>query len=341
MFKCFALVLCLALAVSGCGSSSSQPASTSQPAQTSQGAPASQGADLSWPTKPVTIVVPFSAGGATDIMTRVLADILSEDWGVSVLVENLPGGSSLTGIADAIQRPADGYSMVCNSATVMITQYTTDTFIPFSDYTPVAKFFDSNLFLIVRKDLPCDTLEEFIALVQEKPGDYTMALSGTKSIYYVMGELFAQAADLEFSYIPYDGGAPAATAVAGGHVDACMIDYATFHSLMEAEEIKVIGYFDRERSPVLPDVQTAVEAGLSDLIDDTYTVFVGILMPNGVDQAIMDKINDSLKAAMEGPKMTTFLAENAAGSKNGYMPQADYIRFLETLDSQYAEFLKD
>ena len=294
--------------------------------------------EVNWPTRNVTIVVPFAAGGVTDLLTRVLARNLSEQWGVQVVVENMPGGGSLTGIAHVIAQPADGYTMVCNSPTVMLTQYTTEVFIPFSDFTPLIKVADSFCTLTVHKDVPYNSITEFVEAARTRDEPFTMAVSGAMSIWYALAEEFARAAGIEFDYIPYDGGAPAAAAVAGGHVEACMIDVATIIPLLDTGEIRSIGYFGPSRNSIIPDAQTAIEAGFEGL---TLTSFFGIVLPNGVDQAIMDKISLGFKNALESEEVTTFLNESIVGTENGYMPQDEYIAFMQGLNDKYRIFFAD
>ena len=291
-----------------------------------------------WPTRDVTIVVPFAAGGVTDLTTRLMAQSLQSQWGVNVVVENKPGGSSLTGISAVIHTAPDGYTMVCNSPTVVITQYTTDTFIPMSDYTPLCKVADSFCTMSIRTDLPYKTMAEFFDAVRKAPGKFTMAISGTKSIWYALARELEQTANLKFTYIPYDGGAPAAAAVAGGHVDCCMIDMATILSLYKAGTLKVIGYFGKERNPLIPDAQTAIEIGFPKL---TLVSWFGIVLPNGVDKKVMNKISSSIKVAMNDPKIVEFFKGSGAGTVNGYMPQDEFIPFMKKLDAMYKVFFTE
>jgi len=293
---------------------------------------------VDWPKRDVTIVVPFAAGGVTDLTTRLMAKSLEQQWGVNVKVENKPGGSSLTGIGDVIRRAPDGYSMVCISPTVMITQYTTATYIPLKDFTPLTKVADSFCTLSLRTDLPYKTMAEFFDAVRKAPGKFTMAGSGTKSIWYALMRELEQTAGLKFNYIPYDGGAPAATAVAGKHVDCCLIDMATIMSLYQAGELKVVGYFGKERNPKIPDAQTAIEIGYPDL---TLVSWFGLALPNGVDQAIMDKISLGVKTALESPEVKAFFDKTGGSTVNGYVPQAEYLQYLKKLDSMYKEFFKE
>jgi tripartite-type tricarboxylate transporter receptor subunit TctC len=165
-----------------------------------------------------------------------------------------------------------------------------------------------------------------------------MAVSGTKSAWFALAEEFARAVGIKFTYIPYDGGAPAAAAVAGGHVDACMIDIATILPLLESGDLKTIGLFAPERNPQLPDAQTAIEAGLPGLVLSMPT---GILMPNGVDRAIMDKISQSVKIAMESPEMKKFLSESCAGTENGYAGPDEFLAYMQKLDGKYKEFFTE
>jgi tripartite-type tricarboxylate transporter receptor subunit TctC len=189
----------------------------------------------------------------------------------------------------------------------------------------------------IRTDLPYTTMKEFFDAVRKEPGKYTMAISGTKSIWYALARELEQTANLKFTYIPFDGGAPAAAAVAGKHVDCCMIDMATILSLFQAGELKVIGYFGKERNPLIPNAQTAIEIGYPKL---TLVSWFGIVLPNGVDKAIMNKISASIKVAMEDPKVVEFFKGSGAGTVNGYMPQEEFTEFMKRLDSMYKVFFK-
>jgi tripartite-type tricarboxylate transporter receptor subunit TctC len=262
------------------------------------GAPASA---QDWPTRPVTMVVPFAAGGPVDVLGRILAQHLGEVIGQQVVVENVTGAGGMSGSHRVAQAAPDGYQIVLGSIgthALNQTLYKRPLYNAATDFTPVALIADVPLVLITRKDLPVDDLREFITYARQNQGKMQYGSGGAGTSAHIGCVMLNGAIGVDITHIPYRGGGPAMVDLTAGRIDYVCNIISTAVPAIQAGHVKAMATLSRERSPVLPSLPTAHEQGLTNF--DAYT-WNAIFLPKGTPAAIVDKVNAALVKVMELP----------------------------------------
>jgi tripartite-type tricarboxylate transporter receptor subunit TctC len=255
----------------------------------------------SWPARPVTMVVPFAAGGPVDVLGRILAQHLGEVIGQQVVVENVTGAGGMSGSLRVSQAAADGHQMVLGSIgthALNQTLYKRPLYNAATDFAPVALIADVPLVLITRKDLPVNNLREFIAYAKENRAKMQYGSGGAGTSAHIGCVMLNGAMGVDITHIPYRGGGPAMVDLTAGRIDYVCNIISTAVPAIQANNVKAMATLSRERSPVLPDLPTAHEQGLSNF--DAYT-WNAIFLPKGTPAAIVDKVNAALVKVMELP----------------------------------------
>src|SRR2546422_953617 len=233
-----------------------------------------------YPSRTVKMIVPFGAGGPTDIFTRLLAEELRKALKEPFVMENRPGAGTIIGSEAAAKSPPDGYTLLMISA----TQTTTETLVPnksyklLRDFVPVASLLNSELVMVVHPSVPANTLQEFIALAKSKPGALNYASSGVGSNYHMAGELFKNLTGTDILHVPYKGSAGARNDIISGQVEMMFDSVPTMAQMVQAGRVKALGTSGKARSPILPDVPTLAEAGGKGY---EATIWVGVRAPMG------------------------------------------------------------
>jgi tripartite-type tricarboxylate transporter receptor subunit TctC len=225
-----------------------------------------------WPTRPVTMVVPFAAGGPVDVLGRILAQYLGETIGKQVIVDNVPGGGGMTGSLRVSQAAPDGYMFVLASIGTHALNQTLSKkplYNAATDFVPVALIADVGLVLITRKDLPANNLAEFIAYAKANQGKMQFGSGGAGTSSHIGCVLLNQTIGVDTTHVPYRGGGPAMADLFAGRVDYVCNIASTVGQAVEGKQAKAIAALTRERSPILPDLPTAHEQGLAGF--DAYT----------------------------------------------------------------------
>src|SRR5215471_11734948 len=211
-----------------------------------------------YPSRPVKMIVPFGAGGPTDIFTRLLAEELRKALGEPFVMENRPGAGTIIGTDAAAKSPPDGYTLLMMSA----TQTTTETLVPtkpyklLRDFVPVASLLSSELVMVVHPSVPANTVQDFIALAKAKPGKLNYASSGVGSNYHMAGELFKNLTGTDILHVPYRGSTGARNDIISGQVDMMFDSVPTMAQMIAAERVRALGTSGKVRSAILPDVPT-------------------------------------------------------------------------------------
>jgi tripartite-type tricarboxylate transporter receptor subunit TctC len=225
-----------------------------------------------WPTRPMTMVVPFAAGGPVDVLGRILAQHLGEVAGKQVIVENVTGAGGMTGSLRVSQGEPDGHLFVLGSIgthALNQTLYKKPLYNAATDFAPVALIADVPLVLIVRKDFPADDLKGFIAYAKANHASMQYGSGGTGTSAHIGCVLLNQAMGVDVTHIPYRGGGPAMADLMAGRVDYVCNIASTAVPAIEAKTVKAMATLSRERTPVLPELATAHEQGLPNF--DAYT----------------------------------------------------------------------
>ncbi len=254
-----------------------------------------------WPTRPVTMVVPFAAGGPIDTIARIVQRRLGEVLGQQVIVENVGGAGGMTGSQRVAQAAPDGYIVVLGSSgTHAINQslYKKPLYNAASDFTPVILVAEAPLVLITRKDLPVNGLQEFIAYAKANQAKMQWGSAGVGTTTHIGGVLFNQAIGVNILHVPYRGGGPALAELTAGRIDYICNIASTAVPAIEGKTVNAIALLARERSPALPDVATAHEQGLADFEAFTWNA---VFLPPGTPVSIVNRLNEAMIEVLETP----------------------------------------
>lgn len=253
-----------------------------------------------FPNRPIKIIVPFPAGGTADVLPRIIGQKLNEKWGQAVIVENRTGAGGNIG-ADAVAKAEpDGYTLLSTPpGPLVINQslYRSLAFDP-TKFVPVTVLAAVPNVLAVRTTLPVNSAREFIEHARKNPGKLNVATQGDGTTSHLTGALFASQADVQFTFVPYKGTAPAITDLVGGQVDAFFDNIASMASQHKAGKAKILAVTSKKRSALLPDIPTLAESELPNF--DVATWF-GVVAPAGTPPAIVEKINTAIKEALKMP----------------------------------------
>ena len=254
-----------------------------------------------WPTRPVTMVVPFAPGGPVDVLGRILAQYLAEVIGKQVIVDNAPGGGGMSGSLRVSQAAPDGHTFVLGSIGTHALNQTLSRkplYNAASDFAPVALIADVGLVLITRKDLPADDLAQFIAYAKANQAKMQFGSGGAGTSSHIGCVLLNQTIGVDTTHVPYRGGGPAMADLVAGRVDYVCNIASTVGQAIEAKQVKAIAALTRERSPILPDLPTAHEQGLAGF--EAYT-WNAVFLPKGTPAALVTRLNEALVTVMDNP----------------------------------------
>jgi tripartite-type tricarboxylate transporter receptor subunit TctC len=289
---------------------------------------ASARADSTYPGRPVRWVVPYTAGGATDVLSRLICQRLSERLGQPFVVENKPGAGSNIGAQAVINSPADGYTLLLTSTANAINA-SFDPSLPYDfakGIVPVAGVARIPLVLVVNNDLPVRNVAEFIAYAKANPGKLSIASSGIGTSLHLSGELFKAMAGVQFTHVPYRGSAPGLTDVMSGQIQGMFDNVTSSFELVRSGKIRAIGVTTRNRSETMPDVPP-----ISDTLPGFETSsFYGVGAPRGTPQEIVDLLNKEIKAAVADPAILLRLGELGAIPISGDARQFGAMLTAET-----------
>src|SRR6516164_1465935 len=250
-----------------------------------------------YPTRPVRLVVPFGAGGPTDVIARIVAQKLSEIWGQQVYTENIPGAGGNTGVAMVARAPADGYTILVVSTGFMVnpSMYAKVPYDPIKDFSPITLVAASPNVVSVNPGFPAKSLKELVDLVKDHPGKYSFAQPSTGSTPHLAGELFKQQYQLDLITVPFNSAALAVNSTIGGHTPIAFTALPPAMANIKDGKLRGLAVLNAKRSPALPDVPTNVEAGIPDLESDTLT---GIVAPAGTPKDIIGRWHADIAKAV-------------------------------------------
>jgi tripartite-type tricarboxylate transporter receptor subunit TctC len=254
-----------------------------------------------WPARPVTLVVPFAAGGPIDTIGRILATRLSEVLGQQVVVENVGGAGGMTGTARVAKAAPDGYQIVLGNVGTHAgnqTLYRHPLYNAAADFAPVILVVELPLVLVARKDLPADGLQGFIGYAKANQATMQYGSGGAGSATHLACALLNAAAGVDITHVPYRGGAPAMQDLIAGRIDYLCVDTPVALPQIESGTVKPIAVLTRARSPSLPAVASATEQGLAGF---EATNWAGLFLPKGAPPAIVTELHDAAVETMETP----------------------------------------
>jgi tripartite-type tricarboxylate transporter receptor subunit TctC len=271
----------------------------------------SPAAAQTYPDRGVKIIVPFGAGGPADVYARVLAAQLQEALKQPFTIINKPGAGAIIGTTEAVQAPADGYTllMMSNAHTANETLIVKKPYALMTDLVPIAPVNAADLVIVTHPSVAANTLAEFIALAKSKPGSLNYASSGPGTPYHLAGENFKAMSGTDIVHIPHKGSGEARTSVIGGHVQMMMDSVSTMTSMIASGQVKALATTGATRSTVLPNLPTASEAGLPGF---EATVWLGLMAPKGTPQPIIDQLNAEIAKIQAKPDIKEAWAKQGA-----------------------------
>jgi tripartite-type tricarboxylate transporter receptor subunit TctC len=290
-----------------------------------------------YPTKPVKIVVPYSAGGPADIYGRFVGDRLQKATGEPFVIENRPGAGAIIG-TDAVAKSApDGYTllMMSNTHTVNESLFTKKPYSLLRDLTPIAPINYSDLILVVNPSVPAKNLKELIALAKAKPGALNYASSGPGTPYHMAGELFKAMAGIEVVHVPHKGSAEARTSVLAGNVQMMFDAITTMAPLAQAGKVRAIATSGKTRSSITPNVPTLGEAGLPGY---DAVIWLGMMAPAGTPKEVIDVLNAHIQKIVSLPDVKDAWAKQGAVPMR--MSAQEFGKFLEQDIQKWAKVVK-
>ena len=254
-----------------------------------------------YPTKPVRLIAPFPPGGTSDVLSRILAQKLSDSLGRQVVVENRPGAGGNIGHEIAAKTPADGYTLLLSNNSALVANpllYKRLGFDPLNDFAPISIVAKAGPVLVVHPSVPARSAKELIALAKGKPGQLNFGSGGRGTPAHYVGEMFKSAAGIKIVHVPYKGGILAVMDLVAGQIDLMFADMAPAVPQIRAGKLRPLAVTSDGRSPALPEVPTMVEAGVWRASPQTWWALVA---PRGTPAAVITRLNSDLAQIMKLP----------------------------------------
>lgn len=248
-----------------------------------------------FPEKEVQIIVPYSAGGATDLIFRALGAATEKYLGKAVVIVNKPGGGGAVGFTEGMKAAPDGYMLTAAITPLTILPHQVTTAFTYRDFEPILNVVSDPSMFLVRADAPWKSLEEFLDYAKENPDMVTVGNSGAGGGVHLVALAFEKAAGVKFNHIPFAGGGPSVTALLGGHVNAVSVSPPEGVTHVQAGKLRIIALFADKRLEMFPDVPTVKEQG----IDFVMGMWRGLVAPKGTPPAAIKKLHDAFKRGMD------------------------------------------
>lgn len=261
-----------------------------------------------FPAKPLKLILPFPAGGPTDIVARLIGQRLSEVWGQNVLIDNRPGGGGLIGATLAAKSPADGYTLYLGGITTMVLSVYVHKNLPYDpqrDFAPVTLATTQPLLLMTHPSLPVKTLKDFLALARARPGEINYATSGPGGSGHLAAEMLRLSTKINIVHVPYRGAPPAINDLIAGQVQSMFGSPLAVVPHIRTGKINALAVTGQKRSPAVPNVPTFDEAGLPGYDASTWN---GIAVPSGTPRAVIDRLQGEIAKILRAPATAERLA---------------------------------
>jgi len=291
-----------------------------------------------YPSRPITLVVPYSAGGGNDVMARIVAEKMSRSLGQQIVIENKGGAGGSIATRQVAKAAPDGYTLgLGGTGTLAInpTLYPNLGYDPRKDFAPVGLIATSALVVLVNPAVEAKSIGELIALAKREPGKLNYASAGVGSGIHLGAELFAHMADIKLTHIPYKGSAPALTDLLGGHVAIYLSSLPAAVALVKEGKVRALAVTGPKRSPIFPELPTVAEAALPGY---EAVLHYGIVAPAGTPQAIIDKLSAAMKAALAEADVRERIAADGAEVRS--MTPSEYAADIDREETKWSKVVK-
>ena len=295
-------------------------------------------AQAAYPSKPVRMVVPSSAGGGTDIVARIMAPELSKRLGQQVVIDNRPGAGTMIGIEVAAKSPPDGYTLLMGLSTLAINSalYKKVPYDPQRDFAPITQAVSSASIIVVHPSVPVKTLKELIAFARARPGQINYASAGTGTYPHMTMELFLSMAKLKMVHIPYKGTGPAMIDMVAGQVATMAATILTGMPQIRAGRLRPLAITSAARSPIVPDLPTVAEAGLPGY---ESVQWYGMLAPARTPRDIITRLHGEATRVLQQPEIKARFAGDGADPV-GSTPE-EFTRYIQSELTKWAKVARD
>ncbi len=292
----------------------------------------------SWPTKPVRMIIAFPPGGPTDLVSRVLAQKLSEQLGQQVIVDNKPGAGGNIAAELAARAAPDGYTIFYNTSAIVIgpALYGKVNYDTLKDFAPVLLTASVPMVLVVNPQLPARSVKEFVDLAKTRSGALNYSSSGTGTITHLASAMMSTQTGIQTQHIPYKGSAPGLVDLASGQTQFMIDTINTVLPYVRDNRLRGLAVTSAKRSPLLPDLPTLAEAGISGF---EAAAWQGIVVPTGTPNEIVQKLNAEVNKALAHPDIRSRLAAQGADILGG--TPAEYAAYLRSEMPRWAKAVKD
>jgi tripartite-type tricarboxylate transporter receptor subunit TctC len=296
-------------------------------------------AQASYPTKPITMVVPFPPGGLADIVARPVAEAMSRDVGQPVVVENKAGAGGGVGMAYAAKAPPDGYTVLMSLSSLTVLPEADvvlgrQQMYALNSLRPIARFTADPTVLAVRADAPWKTVKDFIEDAKKRPGAINYGSSGNYGTMHVPMEILAQNAGVKMTHVPFTGAGPAVVALLGGQIDAVSSGPATVLQHVKAGKLRVLAHWGNGKLEGLPDVPSLKDAGY----DAEYAQWSGLFIPAATPEPIAQRLRAAARAAAQDAKVKQVILN--AGSPVLYQDTPDFEKYVQADAKRMADVVK-
>ena len=289
-----------------------------------------------YPSKPITLIVPFPPGGVADIVGRPFAEALSRELKTPVIIENKPGAGGGIGMGAVAKAKPDGYTLLMALSSISILPEADKVLgraplYQLDQFTPIARLTADPTILAVRADSPWKTLQDFVADARRRPGAITYGSSGNYGTMHVPMEMFAHRADVKLLHVPFTGGGPAVVALLGGQVDALSTGPSTVLQHVKAGKVRVLASWGDHRLASLPDVKTLTESGF----DAVFFQWCALFAPAGTPEPVLSRLREAARVAAADPRFVNTLA--TVETPVQYLDAPEMRRFWEADAKTLAE----
>ena len=291
-----------------------------------------------YPSRTITMVIPFPPGGSTSIVGRVIADKMSQLLGQSIVIDNRAGAGGTVGTRAVAKSDPDGYTLLVGyTGTLAIgpSLYKNPGYDPRKDFAPIGMIGDAPTSLVVHPSFPARTVAELIAYAKAHPGKVNFGSAGAGTVSHITGEYFARAAGITLVHIPYKGTAPALSDLLGGHIPMAFAPIPATHANVSAGLLRALAVTDTSRSALLPDVPTMPESGLPGF---DASLYYGLVAPAGTPRPVIDTLNKALRAALASDEVKKQLALDGTEITPG-TPEA-YADFIDRDERKWSELVR-
>ena len=295
-------------------------------------------AQLDYPTRPITLIVPYAAGGGNDVLARGVAEPMGKTLGRAVVVENHGGAGGSIGTRQVAKAAPDGYTLgLGGTGTLAVdpTLYPNVGYDPRKDFAPVGLIATSPLIVLVNPSLPAHNVQELIALAKKQPGKLNYASAGRGSGIHLGTVLFALTAGIELTHIPYKGSGPALTDLLGNHVALYFSSLPPAIGLVKEGKLRALGVTGLKRSPIFPDVPTVAEQGLPGF---EAVLHYGLLAPAGTPKEIVDRLSEEVRKLVDIPEVQKQI-HNEGGDPLTSTP-AEYAADIDREETKWGGLVK-